>query len=192
MWLHYSTTLKTYSSLSFFNIIKKQFTLTKIPKDHELEYDICMKCGRRLTDKKYSTWKEHQDKIHPLTLKEKRKAFFAKHPIISMLAIMIGAMILVVNPAFTDSINQFGYNVHIWTNDKKPMLDAAQIKACDTQVLKFKQDLYNEKAFSANDAGRMNDLMNTCYVYFGDSQFGPTLFDNKNFDTSNNIANSKP
>lgn len=192
MWSPCFLILETYSSLSFFNIIKKQFTLTKIPKDHELEYDICMKCGRRLGDKKYSTWKEHQDRVHPLTLKEKRNASFARHQIISMLIIMIGVIVLLTNNIFTDPINQLGYDIHAWTHGQTPMLDATQIKACIAQVIKFKEDLYNEKTFSANDAGRMNDLMNTCYVYFGASQFGPTLFDNKIFDSSKDNGNSKP
>lgn len=170
--------------MSLTDKIKKQFQITKKPEDWDLEFDICMKCGRRLEDKKYSTWKKHQDNAHKQTIKEKRKMFIAKHPILTV----IGAMVLfmVALPFISPTIDNAAYELNKIIDPNTQVLNSDQLIACEKQMLTFKQNVYKEKDFSNNDLQTLKDLTTNCNMKMYVSQVGPSLFKDNMYDTSTN------
>jgi len=80
------------SKESLYTKFLNQFKKTPIDPNEELEFDICMKCGARLVDKKRSTWKKHQDEIHP----EKRKQIIIKYLTKYVVGLAIGFVFLII------------------------------------------------------------------------------------------------
>lgn len=171
--------------------IKNQLRSTSRPKDYPLEFDICMKCGRRMSDNMYSTWKEHCEKVHPLSKNEKRKLLFSKHPVLITTVILFGIVILLQsNPlqAFIES------NTYILSKQMDPNVDILspeELNACGDEIFKFKQELYATKAFTVNDINTLNHLTKDCNLRLLVWDTGPNVFDDKRLEVAE-LQDSKP
>src|SRR3990172_2427358 len=84
--------------------LKNKFKQT-VPADYELKFDICMKCGRRLQDKKYSTLKAHQEQNHKIPRKKKLREILFKYPIFTIfLSVSLVAVGLTLADATIDPL----------------------------------------------------------------------------------------
>lgn len=149
------------------NKIKKQ--LTPSPPSPYMEFDICIRCGVKLPDNTRATFDAHMNKEHPMSTKQKRKELIKKHPVlivflmIPILIGVLGAIPLVIN-TITPQV-----------------FDDARLKECGDRILKFKQDLYEAKSFSAVHVDEFNYLLNDCNVRFYAYQFGEPIFDDETY-----------
>lgn len=138
------------------------FTRT-IPDDYDLEFDICMKCGRRLEDRRYSTLMKHQQISHPVKKEKLIIELFYKHPII----FMVGAILLIGITLM--SIPQYSvYPVMDYLlGVKNPVtLTDKQWATCDNETMKIKKQIYKDNGLTVNDIPVMNNLINNCNLNF--------------------------
>ena len=173
--------------MSFIDKIKKQFTTT-VPNDYELEFDICMKCGRRMPDKKYSTLKQHQKIAHMQTRKEKFNEFAYKHMMLVVFGAMFLAVLLVVPllsyfEPFLDRLNYY-INTEI-EHDKAIEPNALEI--CGDRVFKLEQDIHEQHEFGMNHVDEMNDLIKNCNLRLLSYQYGDNIIDNEGYDPNKKL-----
>jgi len=138
--------------------IKDQFKTT-VPEDYELEFDICMKCGRRLEDKKLSTLRKHQEKNHPIVRKHKLKEIFFKYPVTSVVVLMVSAVIFfgyVLDPVLESVLIQLGVT----------MPEQIDTVKCSDDVRALKEQIYSSKGFTSEHTDEFNRLLTECNVNF--------------------------
>lgn len=143
------------------DIIKKitdQFKTT-VPEDFELEFDICMKCGRRLEDKKYSTLKKHQAKVHPVVRKHKLKEIFYKYPATSLIILMVSLVLFATT--FGDFLIE-----PLFIALGLTMPEQIDPEQCETDVRALKEQIYSSKGFTLEHTEEFNRLINECNVNF--------------------------
>jgi len=142
---------------SLLDKIKAQFKTT-IPEDYDLEFDICMKCGRRLGDKKYSTLKKHQKDSHQIERKLKAREIFFKYPLTSLviIALLVAIFLIIVPIGFVidQILLALGFEV-------KEKID---VEKCTNELILFKQDLYESKSFGNEHVGEFDRLLKECNV----------------------------
>ena len=142
---------------------KSNFKPTEISNQEETMFDLCMKCGRRLPDRKLSTLKEHQDKAHPLTKKDKRTAFVFKH----MSIVLIGMVFLLT------SIIWFASEI-VFEESLPPVIN---VEVCVDRTIALKSLLYETKEFRSEHVAELNYLMNECNASFWSYKYGTTIFE---------------
>lgn len=138
--------------------IKDQFKTT-VPEDYDLEFDICMKCGRRLEDKKYSTLKKHQEKSHPIVRKHKLKELFFKYPVTSVVILLVSAVVLfgyVLDPILEFILIQIGVTIP----------EQIDVVKCSEDVRAMKEQIYSSQGFTSEHTDEFNRLIKECNVNF--------------------------
>ncbi len=156
---------------SIFEKIKKQFTVT-IPEDYELEFDFCMKCGRKLGDKKYSTLKKHQIESHKLNKKKKLREFIFKHILISIVCIMlIGVGLIHLSNLVLDYIFP----------DPEMKLTTEEYDLCLGETLELKYWLKESGSFNIEHTDEFNRLMIDCNVDFFTQSRTPPIFEDEGY-----------
>lgn len=181
--------------MSLIDKIKSQLKTSPKPKDYQLEFDICMKCGRRMEDRMYSTWKKHMDLAHPLTKKEKRKLLFSKHPVLltTVLLVLIVVLLQTDPLGIGSTLEMTSYTLSKQMDPNLDMLSPEELDKCGEQMLSFKQDLYVAKTFTSDDIETLNHLTKDCYMRLLVWQNGPNVFDDKRLAVVNDVqTNSKP
>lgn len=160
---------------SIFEKIKKQFNTT-IPDDYDLEFDFCMKCGRRLPDKKASSLRRHQKAMHKLPKKKKLKEFLYKHILVSLILIMlIGVGVLHLIAPVVDFV--FDYLIP----EKARRLTDAQADLCLEDTLELKYKLQETGSFTIEHSDEFNRLMNECNVDFFIQTRTPPVFEDQDY-----------
>lgn len=156
--------------------IKSTFKPTEISQSDEALFDICMKCGRRLPDRKLATLKAHQKSMHPITNKEKRSTFMYKHMVLLLFSFMIvtGSIIVLVPDAFEIPFDLF-------VSDEATI----NVEACTDRTLLLKQKLFVQGEFTSNDAVDMNYLMQECNASFWSYKYGGTIFESDMYSPDN-------
>ena len=149
--------------------LKNQFKQT-VPADYELEFDICMKCGRRLQDKKYSTLKEHQEQNHKIPRKKKLREILFKYPVFT---IVLTVSLVAIGLTIADS------TIDAFLN---PLLRIAypeliNIEKCQEDILTLKQQLYRDGSFNNNHVEEFNRLLNECNLNFYGVVRDPPIFE---------------
>lgn len=156
-----------------FERFKDIFRPTPISNADEALFDVCMKCGVRLPDKKLATLKEHQKNEHPMTAKEKRSAFVYKH----LLPLIFGFMIISMVFAFAlpDTIyDPVGKALDFFSGDEVSDID---INACTDRTIELKTRMYEQGEFRSSDANDFNYLLENCNASFWSYRYGDTLFE---------------
>jgi len=155
----------------FFERFKDNFRPTPISNADETLFDVCMKCGVRLPDKKLTTLKEHQNTVHPLTAKEKRSAFMYKHMLpvlLSFMAVMI--VVTMVMPSFGFD----PFDLILESIDEPTDID---VGICTDRTIALKTRMYEQGAFLSSDADDFDYLLQNCKASFWSYKYGDTLFE---------------
>lgn len=152
---------------SFIERIKDQFRPTPISQADDTLFDVCMKCGVRLPDKKLTTLREHQRTEHPLTAKEKRTEFVFKH----MLPVLIGIVVILSAGAW--ALGELEFDPFGLVGDKTTI----DVDDCRDRTLALKSRMYEQKEFRSTDADDFNYLLENCNASFWSYRQGETLFE---------------
>lgn len=158
---------------------KSNFKPTEISESDETLFDICMKCGKRLPDRKLTTLKAHQKIAHPLTNKEKRSTFLYKHMILLLFSFMIAiiSFSVLVDDAFLVPFEWlFGIT------ESETLID---VEKCTDRTLMLKQKLYVQGEFTSSDAVDLNYLMQECNATFWSYKHGGTIFESDMYSPDN-------
>jgi len=139
------------------------FRPTPISQGDETEFDICMKCGRRMPDRKLSTLREHQENAHPMSSKEKRSAFVYKHMLISLLGlvVVVVAGLSIIPDFFIDE-------------ETESIID---VEVCTEKTIALKTKIWQQGEFLPSNAEDLNYLMLNCNASFWSYKHGGTIFD---------------
>lgn len=157
-----------------------------ISDDQELEFDICMKCGRRMPDRKYGTLRRHQNEFHPKNNKDKAFMFFNKHPMFSILSIMVIAItVLLVMPS--DMFSTFIINILnpiiLGLKPDTIILSESSYKTCSEEVTNLDKSIYKNNGLTISDIGQVNHLIKDCNLFLENSQYGPPITSSKIYST---------
>lgn len=167
----------------FIERLKDNFRPTQISNADETLFDVCMKCGVRLPDKKLSTLREHQKKEHPLTAKEKRSAFMFKHMLPVVFSIMITVIIV------TMVIPDYGIDPVGTIMTGMGLIDEEQttinVETCTVKTIELKARLYEQQKFLSSDAEDFNYLLENCNASFWSYKYGETLFETDYYSKTN-------
>ena len=169
---------KKESDKSWFGKLKANFRPTEVTESDETLFDICMKCGKRLPDRKLTTLKAHQKIAHPMTNKEKRSTFMYKHMIFLLFSFM--TTIVLISVLVPDAF-EFPFEL-IFGVAETTSID---VESCTDKTLILKQRLFVQGEFTSNDAVDLNYLMQECNASFWSYKFGGTIFDAEMYSPDN-------
>lgn len=162
---------KKESDIGVWEKFKNNFRPTEVSESDETLFDICMKCGKRLPDRKLTTLKAHQKIAHPLTNKEKRSTFMYKHMILLLFSFMI--TIVTISVLIPDAF-EIPFDFMFGITEQESAID---VEACTDRTLELKQRLYVQGEFTSSDAVDLNYLMQECNATFWSYKFGGTIFE---------------
>jgi len=171
----------------FFEKLKDTFRPTKISHEEETMFDVCMKCGVRLPDKKLLTLKEHQRTEHPMTSKDKRSAFMYKHLLPVMIAIMFSAVaVFMILPETGFVFDPFGTILGVADPSE------IDIVICTDRTIELKTRMYEQGEFRSSDADDFNYLLENCNASFWSYKYGDTLFETDYYSAEKIAERSNP
>lgn len=150
---------------------KDTFRPTEISNADETLFDVCMKCGIRLPDKKLTTLREHQNTAHPLSAKEKRSAFMYKH----MLPVLLSFMAIVI--VVTMIMPSFGLDPFDLIFEQIDEPTTIDVEICTDRTIGLKTRMYEQGMFLSSDADDFNYLLENCNASFWSYKYGETLFE---------------
>lgn len=155
----------------FIEKLKDNFRPTPISNADEALFDVCMKCGIRLPDKKLTTLREHQKTAHPLSKKEKRSAFMYKH----MLPVLLGFTVIVIGGTMVMPVLGFDpFDLVMEQVDEESTID---VEVCTERTIGLKTRMYEQGAFTTADADDFHYLLENCNASFWSYKYGETLFE---------------
>jgi len=123
-----------------------------------------MKCGKRLPDKKLTTLREHQEKQHPMSAKEKRSAFLFKHMLIAIMSLVV--IVTVTITVLPDILFE--------DNQTESLVD---LEVCRERTIALKSEIWQQGEFLPINAEELNYLMVNCNASFWSYKYGETIFE---------------
>ncbi len=169
---------KKESEKSRWEKLKATFRPTEVSQSDETLFDICMKCGKRLPDRKLATLKAHQKSMHPMSNKEKRSMFMYKHMILLLFSFM-GAVFLIM--VLVPDAFELPFELMFGITETTTI----DVEMCTDRTLELKQRLYVQGEFTSNDATDLNYLMQECNASFWSYKFGGTIFESEMYSPEN-------